>query len=321
MGINKKNFYIILLIVLILIFNLALSGCKDESKIEELENRIVELEKELQEKNKIIEEFNENQQEEEEIIEEETELTKEDVILDVINEYINAIKNDDFEKQLDLTDKSAKLLVEYKNEEYKATTKYSSKDENITDIIFRVDEIKGNRAEGWMEFKQEGLDYSIETKGKVILEKINDNWKIIDYKRKGFMLSETIFDIDDISQTKEKVTVTIDRIFFSGSELLIKIIFYNQSEMTISPGFNYSDSAIVGENKVQNSVIGPLEGKCADIYPDSICSDWYLYEWDGELSENYLLYPGEFYVWESDTNTSFKEWMYEPFEIVIHNNS
>ena len=90
--------------------------------------------------------------------------------------------------------------------------------------------------------------------------------------------------------------------------------------MVVSPGFNYNDSAIVGENKVQNSIIGPLEGKCTDIYPDSICSDWYIYEWDGELSKNYLLYLGEFYVWKSDTNTSFKEWMYEPFEIVLPNS-
>jgi len=91
--------------------------------------------------------------------------------------------------------------------------------------------------------------------------------------------------------------------------------------MTISPGFNYSDSAIVGENKIQNPIIQPLEGRCSDIYPDSICSDWYVYEWDGELSNSYILYPGEFYVWESDTNTSFKEWMYEPFKIILHKST
>jgi len=311
----KLKLSLIFLLILIVLC-LFLSGCGDKGRIEELENRIISLEKELQEKNEIIEETNKNKQEEE-IIKEGAELTEEEIILNVINEYINAIKDDDFKEQLNLTDKSAKLLVEYKKDEYKATTKYSSKDENVTGIISRVDEIDGNKAKGWMEFKQEGQDYSIETKGEVTLEKINNSWKIIDYKRKGFMLSETIFDIEDISQTKEEVTLTVDRIFFSGSDLLIKIIFYNQSEMTVSPGFNYTDSAIVGENKVQNSITGPLEGKCADIYPDSICSDWYLYEWDGELSKSYLLYPGEFYVWKSDTNTSFKEWMYDPFEIIL----
>ena len=312
---KKKLYFIVPFLVLVLVFGLLILGCTNKSMIKELENRIINLEKELQEKNKMIKEFNENKQEE--IIEEETELTEKDIVLDIINEYINAIKNDDFERQVELTDKSAKLLVEYKKEEHK----YSYKDEDVTNIIFRVDEIKGNRAEGWMEFKQESQDYLIETKGKVILEKINNSWKIIDYKRKGFMLSETIFDIDDISQTKEKVTVTVDRIFFSGSELLIRIIFNNQSEMTISPGFNYSDSAIVGENKIQNPIIYPLEGRCSDIYPDSICSDWYIYEWDGELSNSYILYPGEFYVWESDTNTSFKEWMYEPFKIILHKST
>ena len=309
---KKKLYLFVPFLVLVLVFSLLMLGCTNKSMIKELENRIINLEKELQEKNKIIKEFNENKQEE--IIEEETELTEEGIILDIINEYINAIKNDDFEKQVELTDKSAKLLVEYKKEE----RGYSIKDENVSNIISRVEEIKGNKAEGWMEFKQEGQDYLIETKGKVILEKINNSWKIIDYKRKGFMLSETIFDIDDISQTKEKVTVTVDRIFFSGSELLVRIIFDNQSEMTISPGFNYSDSAIVGENKIQNPIIYPLKGKCSDIYPDSICSDWYIYEWDGELLDSYILYPGEFYVWESDTNTSFKEWMYEPFKIILH---
>lgn len=304
--------YLIPFLVLVLVFGFTLYGCKDKSRIEGLENRIINLEKEIQEKNKIIKEFNENKQEE--IFEEETELTEENIILDIINEYINAIKNDDFERQVELTDKSAKLLVEYKKEEHK----YSYKDEDVTNIIFRVDEIKENRAEGWMEFKQESQDYLIETKGKVILEKINNSWKIIDYKRKGFMLSETIFDIDDISQTKEKVTVTVDKIFFSGSELLIKIIFNNQSEMTISPGFNYSDSAIVGENKIQNPIIYPLEGRCSDIYPDSICSDWYIYEWDGVLSNNYMLYPGEFHVWNPETNYSIKEWIYEPFKIILH---
>ena len=205
-----KLLFIFLLIIIVLC--LFLSGCKDRNRIEKLEDRIISLEKELQDKNEIIEETNKNKKEEE-IIKEETELTEEEIILDVINEYVNAIKDDDFEKQLGLTDKSAKLLVEFKNEEYKATTKYSSKDEDITDIIFRVDEIKENKAEGWMEFKQEGQEYSIETKGKVVLEKINGSWKITDYKRKGFMLSETIFDIGDISQTKEEVTVTVDRIF------------------------------------------------------------------------------------------------------------
>jgi len=312
---KKKLYFIVPFLVLVLVFGLLILGCTNKSMVKELENRIINLEKELQEKNKTIKEFNKNKQEE--ISEEETELTEESIILDIINEYINAIKNDDFERQVELTDKSAKLLVEYKKGEHK----YSIKDKNVTDIISRVDEIKGNRAEGWMEFKQESQDYIIETKGKVILEKINNSWKIIDYKRKGFMLSETIFDIDDISQTKEKVTVTVDRIFFSGSELLIRIIFNNQSEMTISPGFNYSDSAIVGENKIQNPIIQPLEGRCSDIYPDSICSDWYVYEWDGELSNSYILYPGEFYVWESDTNTSFKEWMYEPFKIILHKST
>lgn len=306
--------YLIPFLIFVLIFGLLVFGCTNKSRVKELEDRIIDLEKELQEKNKIIEEFNKNKQEE--IIEEEIELielTEEDVILDIINEYINAIKNDNFERQIELTDKSAKLLVEYKKEEYK----YSIKDENVTDIISRVDEIKGNRAEGWMEFKQEGQDYLIETKGKVILEKINNSWKIIDYKRKDFMLSETIFDIDDISQMKEKVIVTVDKIFFSGSELLIRIIFNNQSEMTISPGFNYGDSAIVGENKIQNPIICPLEGRCSDIYPDSICSDWYIYEWDGELSNNYILYPGKFYVWDVE-GYAFKEWVYEPFKIILH---
>lgn len=307
--------YLIPFLVLVLVFGFTLYGCKDKSRIEELENRIINLEKEIQEKNKIIKEFNENKQEE--IIEEETKLTEEDIILDIINEYINAIKNDDFERQVELTNKSAKLLVEYKIEEYKSATKYSPKDENVTNIISRVDEIKGNRAEGWMEFKQEGQDYLIETKGKVILEKINNSWKIIDYNRKGFMLSETIFDIDDISQTKEKVTIKVDRIFFSGSQLLVRIIFNNQSEMTISPGFNYSDSAIVGENKIQNQIIYPLGDKCSDIYPDSICSDWYIYEWDSELSNRYILYPGKFHVWDTE-GYAFKEWVYEPFKIILH---
>jgi len=314
----KLKFSPIFLLIL-MVLCLFLSSCGDKGRIEELENRIVSLEKELQEKNEIIEETNKNKQEEG-IVKEEAELTEEEKILNVINEYINAIKDDNFEEQLSLTDKYAKLLVEYKKDEYKATTKYSSKDENVTGIIIRVDEIMENEAKGWMEFKQEGQNYSIETKGEVILEKANNSWKITDYKRKGFMLSETIFDIEDISQAKEEVTVTVDRIFFSGSDLLINVLFYNQSEMTVSPGFNYSDSAIVGENKVQNSITGPLEGKCADIYPDSICSDWYIYEWDGELSKSYLLYPGEFYVWKSDTNTSFKEWMYDPFEIILPGN-
>jgi hypothetical protein len=314
---KKKLYYVVLFLVSILVVSLLVFGCTNKSTIKELENRIINLEKELQEKNKIIKEFNKNKQEE--IIEEETELTEEDVILDVLNEYINSIKNDDFEKQLSLTDKSAKLLAEYKKEEYKATTKHASKDERIFDIIFRVDEVRENEAEGWMEFKQEGEDYSIETKGKVVLEKINDSWKITDYERKGFKLSETIFDIEDISQTEEEVTVTVDRIFFSGTELIIKIIFYNQSEVTVSPGFNYiGESAIVGDNKTQNSMISPLEGKCNDIYPDSICSDWYIYEWDGELSENYQLYPGKFHVWDPDTNYSLKEWTYEPLKIIIN---
>ena len=299
--------YLIPFLVLVLIFGMLSSSCDSRLEIEELENRVIELEKELQEKNK-------NQQEE--IIEEETELTEEDIVLDVINEYVNAVKDDDFEKQLDLTDKSAKLLVEYKKEEYRA--RYSSRDESVTNIILRVDEIKGNKAEGWMEFNQKGMDYEIETKGKVALEKTNDSWKITDYRRKGFMLSETIFDIEDISQTKEEVTVTVDRIFFSGSQLLVRIIFNNQSEMTIGPGFDYNDSAIVGENKIQNQAIGHLCGKCTDIYPDSICSDWYVYEWDGELLNSYTLHSGEFHVWNPETNYSVKEWIYEPFEIVIH---
>jgi len=312
---KKKSYLVVPFLILVLVFGLLILGCTNKSMNKELENRIINLEKELQEKNKIIEEFNENKQEE--IIEEETELTEENIILDIINEYINAIKNDDFERQVELTDKSAKLLVEYKIEEYKSATKYSPKDENVTNIISRVDEIKGNRVEGWMEFKQEGQDYLIETKGKVILEKINNSWKIIDYKRKGFMLSETIFDIDDISQTKEKVTITVDRIFFSGSQLLVRIIFNNQSEMTISPGFNYSDSAIVGENKIQNQIIYPLGDKCSDIYPDSICSDWYIYEWDGELLNSYILYPGKFHVWDVE-GYAVKEWIYEPFKIILH---
>ena len=211
-----KQRIVLIFIIPILILCLLLIGCKDESRIEELENRIIGLQEELsakegiitglqQQSNKLEKEIEESITEEESI-EENSEGTKKDslndesIIIAVINDYIDAIEREGFDEQRKYVAKYALDLVNMKEFEHKNALGAESR--TIDREEPRVDSVNGNKAEGYISFTEHlkgfnGSTYDLITEGKVYLERINGDWKIIDYTRKNHLISEALFIFEE----------------------------------------------------------------------------------------------------------------------------
>jgi len=139
-------------------------------------------------------------------------------IIKVIDSYISAVESENLNKQKKYIAKHALDLVNFKEYEYK----------NIGSSGFReferkpskVDKIDGNKAEGFMSFTEHlesvfGDKYDLITEGRVYLEKIDGDWKIIDCTRKNRLISEAMYVFKDFSKELNNVKISVDIILFS----------------------------------------------------------------------------------------------------------
>lgn len=308
----KKKIVLIFLLPIIILC-LSLIGCKDESRIEELENRIIELQEELsakegiitelqQQSNKLEKEIEENITEEESTEEnpedaEKDSLNDENIIIAVINDYIDAIERENFDDQRKYVAKYALDLVNMKEFEQKHAIGAESR--TIDKEEPRVDSVNGNKAEGYISFTEhlkgfDGSKYDLVTEGKVYLEKINEDWKIIDYTRKNHLISEALYMFEELKKTHKDITVSIDWILFSlfDEYVALHITIINDTDMKL--GTNAYSSTIIGPDRIQNEMTS-LMGELGEIFPNAIAIGDISYNWTNASAGNLTLYFGDIY--------------------------
>jgi len=287
------------------------SGCADNKRIGELEQRVVELQEELLKKELTIQELQEEPKIIEEKIEEEKETentddeeiikgSEEDKIVKVINQYINAVEKQNFAEQKKYVSKYALDLVNFKDEESKKT--HSLKDRTVTKQTPTITKIEDNNAEGFMSFTEHLVDhdnteYDLITEGKVFLEKINNEWKIIDYTRKNRLISKSLYLFNDIKTTQNNIDIEVNRMLVSlyDSYIFVKLKITNNNDETINIAF--FDSAIIGSDKIQNQS-RYYDENITRIFPNASAIGEVEYNWSNSSVSDFTLYTG--YVYGED---------------------
>jgi len=303
----------IVIIVLILSICLFFIGCKNTGRIEELENRIIGLQEELsakedtitklqQKSNKLEKELEEAVVEEESITQEsksadEVTSDEENILISIIDNYINAVEKEDFDEQRKYVSKYALDLVNMKEFEYKNSIGTESR--TIDKERPRIDIINGNEAEGFISFTEhlvgfDGSEYDLITEGKIDLEKIDNEWKIVDYTRKNHLISEALYVFEDLKKTHKDITISIEWILFSlfDEYVYIHITIINDTDMKL--GTDAYSSTIIGPDRLQNEMIS-LTGELREIFPSAIAIGSLIYNWSNASTGDLTLYFGDIY--------------------------
>jgi hypothetical protein len=314
----KKIFKPLILLMIIPLFSfLAFTGCTNNTRIEELEKNIVKLQEGLSEKDKIILELQskdtvtEQSLDTEENIDDTTN-NDEEVIKETINKYIEAVETQNFFKQKEYVAKYALDLVNLKEEEYKKSP--YSKSRNIDKQEPKVEKIENNKAEGFMSFSEhlvgnDNSEYDLITEGRVLLEKINGTWKIVNYTRKNYLISEMLYSFENLNAEKNNVNVTINRVLFSlyDKYIVLKISLTNNSDKLF--WVNVYNSKIIGADKIQNKCIYPDSNMSSEIMQDATIIGELQYDWSNPSTGNFKFYTGDFI--DKDGYTIFKDIMVE----------
>jgi len=285
----------------------AIFGCAPKSS--ELEKTIMQLQDEIAKKEEIIKELQkesievkeETTEEETEIVIEEEEkasLTDNAKVLLVIESYINAVENKNFTEQKSYVAKYALDIVNLKEYEDK------NSDSGIREVErkqSKVDKIEGNKAEGFMSFTEhlENLitkdKYDLLTEGKVYLEKINGEWKIVDYTRKNRLISEALYTFNDLSKELNNIKISVVLVLFSifDDSVNIRYIIENNNDFKISTSI-YS-SKILGPDKKQNEFSYYGGGDLSEILPNAISEGDGVYHWTNESAGDFKIFFGDIY--------------------------
>lgn len=171
----------------------------------------------------------------------------EDKAKSILNEYLEAIKQNDFEKQKSLTAESANKFTLFKELEqriYKSSPKVDISLKNI-----EVINSENNKATVEFEativgsYKHDGaVTTSLRTmSGPLTLKYIKNGWKITDYERDGRLLSESIFPLNLVKEEKG-LKIEINELLLLPSRTLITLNITNTSDnrVQIKPADNFS---------------------------------------------------------------------------------
>jgi len=208
----KKKIVIIILITIV-VFIFLLTGCKGQSRIDELEDKLTELQEELsskedtikelkQESNRLDDELEESTQSDEEKSEENlgasSKLPQNDEgkIIDTINSYLDAVEKEDFSEQRKFVSKYVLDLINLK--EFESKHAIGAESRTIDRQEPKIDSVGNSNAEGYISFTEhikgfDGSTYDLITEGKIYLEKIEGDWKIVDYTRKNRLISKALY--------------------------------------------------------------------------------------------------------------------------------
>lgn len=315
----------IIFLVLIFISSLMFTNCSNDKRIEELENRVSELQEKLTEKENIIRELQQEKGGVAEKIENVNEtkqnnnqkINEEDIIIEIINNYILAVEDENFDEQRKYVAKYALDLVNFKEEEYRNHQAYI-KERTVEKQNPKIISINNNSAEGFMSFTEhitytDDSKYDLVTEGKVLLEKINNNWKIIDYTRKNHLISEAFYLFDDnIKTNQNNIDIQINRVLFSlyDKYILVEITINNGNQEPIDLALY--DSVIIGPDKIQNKSIYYDDNLCNNIFPGASVVGNVEYDWTNSAVGDFTLYSGD--IFDKD---GYKLFNSIPVEIIL----
>lgn len=299
----KKILPLIVLVIIILVA--IFSGCAPKSS--ELEKTIMQLQDEIAKKEEVIKELQKENEDlsKETTLGETTTSTKEEVkaslaedakVLLVIDNYITAVENKDFAEQKRLTAKYALDLVDFKEYESKNS---GSAIREIERKSSKVDKIEGNEAEGFMSFTEhtESLiteeKYDLLTEGKVYLEKINGEWKIVDYTRKSRLVSEALYTFKNFYKELGNVKIGIDLVLFSIFDDSVTVLYMIENNNDFKILTSIYSSKIIGPDKEQNEYYYSKGGDLYEILPDALSKGDVTYHWTNESAGDFKIFFGD----------------------------
>jgi len=308
----KKKIIIILTIIIVFIF--LLTACKNQNRIDELEDMVTELQEELsskegtikelqQESNRLEEELKENIQSDEEKSKENLEASSElsqndeEKIIDTINNYLDAVEKEDFDKQRRFAGKYVLDLINLKEFENKHSIGAESR--TIDRQTPKIGSIGTDNAKGYISFTEhikgfDGSSYDLVTEGKIYLENIEGNWKIVDYTRKNRLISEALYFFKELSKTHKDITISINWILFSIFDEYIALNISIINDTDIKLGTNMYSSTIIGPDRIQNEMIS-LMGDLNEVFPGAIAIGDLTYNWTNDSAGNITVYFGDIY--------------------------
>ncbi len=302
---------IILLIAFLIIFSLIyLFGCAPKSS--ELEKTAMELQAEIAEKEEVIKELQqkdvESNKEVTETVEEEITATteeeakeslSEDVkILNTIDAFINAVESKNYNEQKNYVVKYALDLVNLK-EYFEKDTNTSIRE--VEKQQTKVDKIEGNKAEGFMSFTEHleslisGDKYDLITEGKVYLEKINGEWKIVDYTRKNRLTSEALYVFEDFYKDLNQVKLSTNWVLFSLFDSTVSVGYTIENNNNFEISTSIYSSKIIGPDRKQNEYYYSGGGDLNEILPNAISEGDATYYWTNESSGDFKIFFGDIY--------------------------
>lgn len=211
--------------------------------------------------------------------------------------FIIELGKENFREQKKYVAKYALDLVNLKEEEHKKS--YALEERTIRKQPPSDIKINGNNAEGFMSFTEQlvnydGSTYDLITEGKVLLEKTNNEWKIIDYTRKNRLISEALYLFDEIKVTQNNIDVEIIRVLFSlyDSYVVVKFKIANNNDPKIS--LSPYNSVIIGSDKIQNKSTYNDES-LYEIFQNAITIGEIQYNWTNDSTGNFIIYTGDFH--------------------------
>ena len=224
-------------------------------------------------------------------------LSAESIVIGVINDYIDAIGSKDFDEQRKYVAKYALDLVNLKEFEDKHALGAESRTIDREDT--EINKVTEDKAEGHISFIEhikgfDGSIYDLITEGKIYLERIEGDWKIVDYTRKNHLISEALYNFEGLKNTQKDVTVSMDWILFSTFDeyVALHISIINDSDLKLGTGMY--GSTIIGPDRIQNEMIG-LMGELGEIFPNAIAIGEITYNWTNASVGNLTLYFGDIY--------------------------
>ena len=134
----------------------------------------------------------------------------------VINDFFEASKEQDFEKQKNL---SVKYVLDYVTlSEFKYNFKILKNKRGVVKGPARVLEINGESATGAIDFvenyeKANGFKYKITSGKKVYLKKIDGAWKIDNYEIDGRLVSDILYVIRDDYESQRNIVIGVNKFF------------------------------------------------------------------------------------------------------------
>ena len=319
---------ITLTVFLIIFLAISLFGCVPKSS--ELEKTVMQLQDEIAKKEQVIKDLQEKNIEttvetaaaETTVITEEeakASLTEDAKILLVIDSYVNAVESKDFTEQKRYVAKYALDLVNFK--EY-AGRGASTGIREVERKPSKIDKIDGNKAEGFMSFTEhtESLitkdQYDLTTEGKVYLEKINGEWKIVDYTRKDRLISEALYTFKDFNKEFKNVKLSIDLVLFSIADATVTVKYTIENNNDFEILTSVSSSKIIGPDKRQNESDYTSGGDLYKILPNAISTGEVTYFWTNESAGDFKIFFGD--IRKSDSYNSIITDL--TFEVVLGNS-